>query len=39
MNQAFISKPTSALPRVACPWLVHVRVGAMDATVSGRTIG
>jgi hypothetical protein len=39
MNATFISKPTSARPRVACLWLVHVAFGAMDAAVSGRTIG
>jgi hypothetical protein len=39
MEQTFISKPTSALARVACLWLVHTAFGAMDAAVSGRTIG
>jgi len=39
MEKTFISKPTSALARVACLWLVHTAPGAMDAAVSGRTIG
>jgi len=39
MKKTFISKPTSALARVACLWLVHAEFGAMDAAVSGRTIG
>jgi len=39
MERTFISKPTSAQPRVACHWLVHTAFGAMDAAVSGRTIG
>jgi hypothetical protein len=39
MNRTFISKPSVAQPRVACHWLVRVESGAMDGTVSGRTIG
>jgi hypothetical protein len=39
MNQAFISKPTVALPRVSGLWLVHAVLGAMDGTISGRAIG
>jgi hypothetical protein len=39
MEQTFISKPTSAQPRVSCLWLGHADFGAMDAAVSGRTIG
>jgi hypothetical protein len=39
MEQTFISKPTFARPRVSGLWLDHAAVGAMDGTVSGRTIG
>lgn len=39
MEQAFISKPSCALPRVTGHWLVRVALGAMDGTVSGRAIG
>jgi hypothetical protein len=39
MDRTFISKPFTAQPRVACHWLVRVASGAMDGTVSGRTIG
>ena len=39
MDQTFISKPTFALPRVPGLWLVHADSGAMEGTVSGRTIG
>ena len=39
MNATFISKPSIAQPRVTCLWLVHVAFGAMNGTVSGRTIG
>jgi len=39
MNRTFISKPTTALPRVSCLWQRHADFGAMEGTVSGRTIG
>lgn len=39
MKQAFISKPTPAPVRVSSLWLVHADAGAVDGTVSGRTIG
>jgi len=39
MDLNFISKPTAAATRVACPWQRHGAFAVMDGSVSGRTIG